>query len=177
MLLRDLRPEGIDPLAPRQTQSAPDPSLPNHPHITGINIMNAIEVAQRYIDAWNRHDADAIVASFAEGGTYNNPDAGQGLTGEAIADFAKGVFAALPDVSFEIVSIGDSGGGLVAYQWLLRGTNTGPGLDDTPPTGRSVRVPGATFVQVKGDKIRSEYAYYDRQTMAEQLGATATEPA
>lgn len=148
-----------------------------HPHITGINIINAIEVAQRYIDAWNRHDADAIVASFAEGGTYNNPDAGQGLTGEAIADFAKGVFAALPDVSFEIVSIGDSGGGLVAYQWLLRGTNTGPGLDDTPPTGRSVRVPGATFVQVKGDKIRSEYAYYDRQTMAEQLGATATEPA
>ena len=75
--------------------------------------MNAIEVAQRYIDAWNRHDADAIVASFAEGGTYNNPDAGQGLTGEAIADFAKGVFAALPDVSFEIVSIGDSGGGLL----------------------------------------------------------------
>ena len=52
--------------------------------------MNANEVAQRYIDAWNRHDADAIGASFAEGGTYTNPDAGQGLTGEAIADFAKG---------------------------------------------------------------------------------------
>lgn len=66
-----------------------------HPHITGINIINAIEVAQRYIDAWNRHDADAIVASFAEGGTYNNPDAGQGLTGEAIADFAKGGFLRL----------------------------------------------------------------------------------
>ena len=137
--------------------------------------MNAIEVAQRYIDAWNRHDADAIVASFAEGGTYNNPVAGQGLTGEAIGSFAKGVFAAFPDVSFELISIGDTGGGLVAYQWLARGTNTGPGPDGTPPTGRSLRLPGATFVQVKGDKIRSEYAYYDRQTMAEQLGATATE--
>jgi steroid delta-isomerase-like uncharacterized protein len=138
--------------------------------------MNAIEVAQRYIDAWNRHDADAIVASFAEGGTYNNPVAGQGLTGEAIGSFAKGVFAAFPDVSFELISIGDTGGGLVAYQWLARGTNTGPGLDGTPPTGRSVRFPGATFAQVEGDKIRSEHVYHDRQIMAEQLGATATEP-
>jgi ketosteroid isomerase-like protein len=32
--------------------------------------MNAIEVVKRYIDAWNRHDADAIVALFVEGGTY-----------------------------------------------------------------------------------------------------------
>jgi hypothetical protein len=67
--------------------------------------MNAIEVVKRYAEAWNRHDVDAIVALFVEGGTYSNPDAGQGLTGQAIADFAKGVFAAFPDVSFEIVSI------------------------------------------------------------------------
>jgi hypothetical protein len=36
--------------------------------------MNATEVAQRYLNAWNRHDADAIVAAFAEGGTYHNPN-------------------------------------------------------------------------------------------------------
>jgi hypothetical protein len=70
--------------------------------------MNAIEVVKRYAEAWNRHDADAIGALFVEGGTYSNPDAGQGLTGQAIAGFAKGVFAAFPDVSFEIVSIGDT---------------------------------------------------------------------
>ena len=69
-----------------------------------------------------------------KGGTYNNPVAGQGPTGEAIGSFAvQGVFAAFPDVSFELISIGDTGGGLVACQWLLRGTNTGPGLDGTPP--------------------------------------------
>ena len=132
--------------------------------------MNAIEVAQRYIDAWNRHDADAIVASFAEGGTYNNPDAGQGLTGEAIGSFAKGVFAAFPDVSFEIVSIGDTGGGLVAFQWLARATNTGPLADGSPPTGRSLTLPGASFIQVEGDKIRSDQVYHDQKTMDEQLG-------
>jgi steroid delta-isomerase-like uncharacterized protein len=135
--------------------------------------MNAIEVVQRYFDAWNRHDADAIVTAFAEGGTYNNPLAGQGLTGEDIRSFAKGVFAAYPDASFELISIGDTGEGLVAYQWLALGTNTGPGLDGTPPTGCSVRVPGASFVQVEGDKVRSEHAYHDRQIMAEQLGLKA----
>jgi steroid delta-isomerase-like uncharacterized protein len=136
--------------------------------------MNAIEVVKRYFDAWNRHDADAIFALFAEGGTFSSPDAGQGLTGQAIADFAKGVFTAFPDVSFEIVSIGDAGGGLVTWQWLARGTNTGPLADGSPPTGRSATVPGASFTQVESDKIRSEQAYLDRKTRDEQLELKAT---
>jgi hypothetical protein len=32
--------------------------------------MNAIEVAQNNFKSWNRHDADAIVAAYAKGGTY-----------------------------------------------------------------------------------------------------------
>jgi steroid delta-isomerase-like uncharacterized protein len=136
--------------------------------------MNAIEVVKRYFDAWNRHDADAIAALFVEGGTYSNPIAGQGLTGQATADFAKRLFTAFPDASFKIVSIGDTGGGLVATQWLARGTNTGPLADGSPPTGRPLTVPGASFTQVEGDKIRSEQAYHDRQTMDEQLQIKAT---
>jgi steroid delta-isomerase-like uncharacterized protein len=136
--------------------------------------MNALEVSQRVIDAWNRHDADAIVPLFVEGGTSSNPLAGQGLTGQAIASFAKALFTAYPDASFEIVGIGDTGGGLVAWQWLARGTNTGPLADGSSPTGRSVTLPGASFTQVESDKIRSEQAYHDRQTIDEQLGLKAT---
>jgi steroid delta-isomerase-like uncharacterized protein len=132
--------------------------------------MNAIEVVKRYAEAWHRHDADAIVALFVEGGTYSNPDVGQGLTGQAIADFAKVLFAAFPDMSLEIVSIGDTGGGLVAWQWLARATNTGPLADGIPPTGRSATQPGASFTQVEGDKIRSDQVYHDRKTLDEQLG-------
>ena len=80
------------------------------------------------------------------------------------------MFAAYPDASFELISIGDTGGGLAAYQWLARATNSGPGPDGTPPTGRSVRVPGASFVQVEGDKIRSEEVYFDRKDLDNQLG-------
>jgi hypothetical protein len=45
--------------------------------------MNALEVSQRAIDAWNRHDADAILALYAGGGTYSAPRAGGALTEHA----------------------------------------------------------------------------------------------
>ena len=135
--------------------------------------MNALEVYQRAIDAWNRHDADALVALFAEGGTYYNPRVDHALTGQAIADFNKSVWAAYPDASLEIISNGDTGGGLVATEWMLHGTHTGPYMDGTPPTGRTVAYPGASFTQVEGDKIRSQRNYFDRQSVAEQLGLKA----
>jgi hypothetical protein len=40
--------------------------------------VNAIEVAQNNFNSWNRHDAEAIVAAYAEGGTYRTPRMGQG---------------------------------------------------------------------------------------------------
>ena len=132
--------------------------------------MNALEVSQASFDAWNRHDADAILALYADGGTYSAPRAGKELTGEAIANFAKALFKAYPDASFEIISIGDTGGGLVASQWVLHGTHSGAYFDDSPPTGRTLTLPGASFTQVEGDKIRYERVYTDRQTVAEQLG-------
>jgi hypothetical protein len=72
--------------------------------LSEIKIMNAIEVAKHHLDAWNCHDADAIVAAFAEVGTYSNPFTGEGVTGEPIGSFARGVFAAFPDASFDLIS-------------------------------------------------------------------------
>src|ERR1700736_5980857 len=86
--------------------------------------MNAIEVAQNNFNSWNRHDADAIVAAYAKGGTYRTPRMGHDLTGQAIGDFAKSVWAAFPDASLEMISIGDTGGGLVARAFQTGGYST-----------------------------------------------------
>ena len=136
--------------------------------------MNAIEVAQHYIQAWDGRDANAIVALFAEGGTYSNPHAGQGLTGEAIANYAKAVWAAFPDLTAELVSVREIGPGQVAYEWLLRGTNSGPLMDGSPATGRTFTLPGNDVMAVEGGKIRSVEVRYDRQAVDAQLGATTT---
>jgi predicted ester cyclase len=95
------------------------------------------------------------------------------LTGKAIVDFAKKVWTVYPDASLEIISRGDTGGGLVATQFVLHGTHTGPYFDGSPATGRTIAYPVATFAQIEGDKMRSEHVYFDRQTPAEQLGLKA----
>ena len=80
-------------------------------HVTRNHTMNPIEVVRRYNQAWNGRDANAIVQLFAEGGTYSNPHAGQGLTGEAIGNYAKAVWAALPDMTAELVSVRENRAG------------------------------------------------------------------
>jgi steroid delta-isomerase-like uncharacterized protein len=131
--------------------------------------MEATDVAKGYFDAWNRRDPQAIVATFAEGGTYSDPNTPGGLTGQAISEYAGGLFAAFPDLSFDLLSHASIGDGVVAAQWVMRGTNTGP-LRGNPPTGGTVALPGADFIAVEGDKVRSVQGYFDRRTLVEQLG-------
>jgi steroid delta-isomerase-like uncharacterized protein len=131
--------------------------------------MNVLAVAQRYFDAWIRRDADGIIAAFTEGGTYSDPTAGQGLSRNATADYARGLWDAFPDLTFEIISKAQTGPEAVAAQWIMRGTNTGS-LQGLPPTGRSVELPGADFIQVEADKVRSVQGYFDSRALPEQLG-------
>ena len=62
------------------------------------------EVFHHYIDAWNRHDAARIVATFAERGTYTDPTTAGPLAGAAIAAYAQSLWDAFPDLSFETTS-------------------------------------------------------------------------
>jgi len=127
-----------------------------------------LSVAQSYFDAWNRRDAAAIVACFAADGAYTDPLA-PGLRGDALAAYASGLWEAFPDLSFEIGETILTGGGRVAAQWLMKGTNTGP-FQGLPPTGRPVALQGADFIEVEGDRIRSVTGYFDSGEVPRQLG-------
>ena len=136
--------------------------------------MNTLYVARKYFEAWNSRDPSAIVATYAEGGTYTDPASGGALTGQALAEYTGGLFSAFPDLSFDVVSVGPANGGsandgMVAAQWLMKGTNTGS-FGGGPPTGQSVALPGADFFTIEGDKIRSVQGYFDQKTFVEQLG-------
>lgn len=135
--------------------------------------MEPEEVAQKYFNAWNDRDGDAIVATFAEGGTYSDPAVPARLTGEAIGAYAKGLWAAFPDLSFEMVSVAKGESGLVAAEWRMSGTHLGP-FNGLPPTGRSASLLGADFVRVEGDKIRSVQGYFDTGALFAALGLTAS---
>ncbi len=132
--------------------------------------LSSLSLAQLYFDAWNARDPEAVAAAFAEGGTYTDPTvAGPPLVGTAIAEHARALLAAFPDLSFEISGGQPAGGGEVMTQWLMHGTNIGP-WSGQPPTGRPVALRGVHVLTVTAGEITSAEGYFDRQALAGQLG-------
>jgi steroid delta-isomerase-like uncharacterized protein len=131
-----------------------------------------MDVVRQYIDAWNTHDAAALVDQFAPDGSYCDPMTGQPLCGEMIGDYVSGIWAAFPDLSFELSGAVAPPDGPLAIQWVMRGTNQGPMLG-MPPTGCAVVLPGVDIILVEGDRIRSVEGYFDQKTFVEQLGLQA----
>jgi len=133
--------------------------------------MNATETIYHYVDVWNGRDSAALVGAFTKDGVYCSPDTDPGVNGEALATFARGLWTAFPDFTVELLNVGEIEAGVVALHWRVRGTNTGSGADESKPTGRTVSIKGASIVRLEGDKIRSDYAYFDRKAIEEQLAS------
>ncbi len=131
--------------------------------------MEALEVATRYFEAWNRRDPEAIAAILAPDGTYADPNVPDGLGPAATAGYAGGLFAAFSDLAFEVEWAAACGGGRVAAQWVMTGTNDGP-FQGLPPSGRAVRLPGADVIAIAGDRVRSVTGYFDTAVVPRQLG-------
>ena len=102
--------------------------------------------------AWNAHDADAIAAVFAEDAVIREIGGAGELRGRAaVRERAAALLAAFPDLRLErqaLVIDGDRH----ADRWLLTGTHRGP-LFGFEPTGRAVRVEGATFTRLGPDGL------------------------
>ena len=58
--------------------------------------------------------------------------------------------------------------------WTFTGTNTGPG--EMPPTGKSVKLSGATRLRYQDGKTVEELEYFDAGDWQKQLGYTLTPP-
>ena len=131
--------------------------------------MGALDVVQKYFDAWNSRNPEAIAATLSDNGTYEDPTTGGPLTGPAFSQYAGGLISAFPDLNFEVVSASATNDTTVAAQWLMKGTNSGP-FGGGPPTGKTIALPGADFFTLEGEKIRSVKGYFDQRTLVDQLG-------
>jgi len=139
--------------------------------------MEATAVAQGYFDAWNRHDPAAVVAAFAKGGTYCAPNVPDGLSGSAIAVYAGELFAAFPDISFDVCGTAPAGDGVVGVRWTMRGTHRGDLVmpaGPIPPTGKQVQVSGITLIRFTEGKVVEEWQNADNLGFLQQLGVIST---
>jgi steroid delta-isomerase-like uncharacterized protein len=130
-------------------------------------MSNPLDVAQAYFNAWNAHDSDSIARLFTENGEYRDP--GIKVRGRDISAYTKGLWDAFPDLSFDLISKDDTDDGVIAAQWLMKGTNEGT-FRGLPASGKKVLVPGADFIKVVNGQIESVVGYFDSKVVPEQLG-------
>jgi steroid delta-isomerase-like uncharacterized protein len=125
-----------------------------------------------YKAAWNNHDVPKLV-SYLENGTYTNPGTGL-MSGKPFAQWLGGLFTAIPDFRVKVVSAEWVDADTLAEQWVMTGTWTesfpGGPLAGAPPTGKSFKVPGASFIDWNGDQIESDTVYYDQMSFLTQIG-------
>ena len=79
------------------------------------------ETIERYNDAWNAHDVDAIVGFHAPGMVFENHTAGERVEGDAVGPHIAEIFRNWPDLAFRgrRLYVRD---GLVVSEWTASAT-------------------------------------------------------
>jgi ketosteroid isomerase-like protein len=79
---------------------------------------------ERYNDAWNAHDVDAIVAFHAPGMVFENHTAGEVAEGDAVRGHIGRIFENAPDLAFRGRRL-YTRDGLVVSEWTATLTRAG----------------------------------------------------
>ena len=125
--------------------------------------------------AWQRLDAAALAADYADDATVDSPLAGGSATGrEAIEKVYVTYFAAFPDFKFEqemLLIDGET----VAQLVRVTGTDTG-GFMGMAPTRRKVTFRCGLFHTFRDGRIASERRVYDFTGLLIQVGLLKAKP-
>ena len=129
-----------------------------------------LEVNDATYAAWNAHDADAVAAVFAEDAVVREAGTDAETRGRAaVRERALMLFAAFPDFRLERVALVIDGEHH-ADRWVMTGTHRGD-LFGIAPTGRSVRIEGATFTLLGSDGLVVEDVHFSNTaSLLAQLG-------
>jgi steroid delta-isomerase-like uncharacterized protein len=139
--------------------------------------MTAFEdLAKKWTDAFNKHDARAVAAHYAQDSVAYDPFYPEPLKGRAaIEKDAADFFRAFPDIRFELINLFDKGD-RAAGEVKMTGTNSGPlatPMGEVPATGKRIDLRGALVGRINAENlIVEERRYYDTGTMMKQLGLT-----
>jgi steroid delta-isomerase-like uncharacterized protein len=134
------------------------------------------EFIDRYNEAWNTHDVEAIVAMHTEDSVFENHVTGDVNVGrEQIGKAITGIFAVFPDLSFEgrRQYIRED---LVVQEWTARGTQEGAmtrGGVEVEPTGKPVEYKGMDVIPIEKGLVARKDVYSDSVTLMRQLGLTS----
>jgi steroid delta-isomerase-like uncharacterized protein len=126
----------------------------------------------RYNQAWNAHDLDAIMAMHAPDMVFENHTAGERAEGGAVREHVAAIFEGWPDLSFETrrLYVRDD---LIVQEWTATGTHSRTmrrGDLVAEPSGELVRWDGMDIIPVRDGLIVRKDVYSDSVSILRQVG-------
>ena len=134
----------------------------------------AIELAQRWQEAWNSRDPDRVVSLCTEDIVWEDPLTERPEQGrQAVAEYLRSVWRTFPDLTFTWPEgpYASFHGIKLALHWHVTGTMRGPA--EPPgfaPTGRKLEADGVDLLELRGDLVCRYLGIFDMRDSAQQLG-------
>lgn len=128
--------------------------------------------ADRFVEAWNALDAEAVAGLCTEDVVWADPSVPRPFAGrDGIREFVRLIGGAFPDLHIAETAPPHwtPGSPRVLSPYRMTGTMLGP-MDVFAPTGRSVRVDGVDEWTFRGELLCRYRTYYDTIDAARQLG-------
>lgn len=131
------------------------------------------QVIERYNQAWNDHDLDAILALHTPDMVFENHTAGERAQGsEEVRAAIAGVFETFPDINFTTrrFYVRD---GLVVQEWTATGTQQSEmrrGDLVAEPTGKRIEWVGMDVIPFEGGLVKRKDVYSDSVSILRQVG-------
>lgn len=119
----------------------------------------AAKDVDRLAGFWNERTTDVIIPLQLE------------MVGEApLRAFFEELFAAVPDLQFEVETVHAVDEHTAIGQWRMIGTFSGGRFQGIEPTGRRIELRGIDVMSFEGNLLRHNDVYYDGLSFARQIG-------
>jgi steroid delta-isomerase-like uncharacterized protein len=130
------------------------------------------ELIERYNDAWNAHDLDAIMGMHAQDMVFENHTAGERAEGPQVREHIARIFKAWPDIAFRTrrLYVRDD---LVVQEWTASATHTTEmrrGGLTAHPTGKPVEWEGLDVIPFEDGLVKRKDVYSDSVAILRQVG-------
>jgi steroid delta-isomerase-like uncharacterized protein len=130
------------------------------------------EAIDRYNEAWNGHDLDAIVAMHAPDMVFANHTAGESATGEDVRAHVGSIFETWPDIEFTTRRLYVREG-LVVQEWTaaaIHAKTMRRGDLTVEPTGKRVVWDGIDSIPFENGLVKRKDVYSDSVSILRQVG-------
>ncbi len=126
----------------------------------------------RYNEAWNAHDLDAIMEMHALDMVFDNHTAGESAQGAEVREHIGSIFETWPDIRFETrrLYVRD---GLVAQEWTASATHSNTmrrGDLVAEPTGKRIEWRGVDVIPFDDGLVKRKDVYSDSVSILRQVG-------